>query len=153
VTSSAGLRERKKQRTLEEAARVVRGRPAGQPPLDALRSHFLRQVAAGDPAAGVSGDERVLAFTRLVVGTPSLLMRYTDKQLQTQDSLTAALAEVPGTDDLTAALAAAQIVAVQRILTSRNFGRVLDGADLARVRATATAEAVQAFGLLERGLA
>jgi AcrR family transcriptional regulator len=136
----------------DESARVVASRPAGQAPLAALRAHFLGQIAAGDPAVGVSGDERVVTYTRLVVGTPSLLLRYTDRQLQSQESLARALAEVPGTTEITAEAAAAQIVGVQRALGGRNLDRILGGADPAEVRATAAAEAGEAFDLLEQGL-
>jgi hypothetical protein len=94
----------------------------------------------------------VVTYTRLVVGTPSLLLRYTDRQLQSQESLARALAEVPGTTEITAEAAAAQIVGVQRALGGRSLDRILGGADPAEVRATAAAEAAEAFDLLEQGL-
>ena len=136
----------------DEAARVVRSRSPGESPLTALRRHFLDRIAAADPAVGVNGDKRILEFTRLVVETPSLMLRFTDLQLRAQHSLTTALAEIPGTDELTAAVAAAQIVGVQRTLIARNLTRILQGADQVQLRVTAAAEAEQAFHLLEQGL-
>jgi AcrR family transcriptional regulator len=137
----------------EEAAAVVRTRPGEESPLGALRRHFLEQVTVGDPAVGANSEDRVLAFTRLVVETPSLMLRYTDQQLRAQHALTAALVEIPETDELTAAVAAAQIINVQRTLTGRNLARTLDGAAPTLVRRTGIAEANAAFDLLERGLA
>jgi len=136
----------------DEAARVVRSRSPGESPLTALRRHFLDRIAAADPAVGVNGDKRILEFTRLVVETPSLMLRFTDLHLRAQHSLTTALAEIPGTDELTAAVAAAQIVGVQRTLIARNLTRILQGADQVQLRVTAAAEAEQAFHLLEQGL-
>jgi AcrR family transcriptional regulator len=136
----------------DEAARVVRSRPVDESPLTALRRHFLDRIAAADPAVGVNGDKRILEFTRLVIETPSLMLRFTDQQLRAQHSLTAALAEVSGTDELTAVVAASQIVNVQRTLTTRNLTCILQGADQVKLRVTAAAEAERAFQLLERGL-
>ncbi|EFH31366.1 oxidoreductase [Streptomyces pristinaespiralis ATCC 25486] len=59
----------------DEAARVVAARPAGVPPLDALHRHFLDGLARRDPVTGLNDEEGVLAFHRLLYGTPSLVAR------------------------------------------------------------------------------
>src|SRR5690606_15324625 len=58
-----------------EAGRVVARRPAGSSPLEALRCHFLDGLARRDPVTGLNDDAEVLAFHRLLYGTPSLLAR------------------------------------------------------------------------------
>jgi AcrR family transcriptional regulator len=55
----------------DEAARVVAARPPGIPPLDALQRHFLDGLERSDPVTGLNDDEGVLAYLRLLYGTPS----------------------------------------------------------------------------------
>ncbi|MCF3964534.1 TetR family transcriptional regulator, partial [Streptomyces fuscigenes] len=57
-----------------------------------------------------------------------------------------------GGDPLAAALAAAQIVAVQRVLALENWRRVADGESAEAVRPDAVVAARAAFGQLRDGL-
>ncbi|WP_434591524.1 TetR family transcriptional regulator [Streptomyces sp. A5-4] len=134
----------------DEAARVVSGRPAGLSPLDALHRHFLAGLERRDPVSGLSDEPAVLAFHRLLYGTPSLVARLLAYVTRSEEALTAALG---GPDRLGARLAAGQIVAVQRILAEENWRRIEAGEDADAVLPGAVAAADLAFGQLRTGLA
>ncbi|MFF7950411.1 TetR family transcriptional regulator [Streptomyces griseorubiginosus] len=129
----------------DEAARVVR--ESGEAPLVALRRHFLEGLERGDPVTGLSDHPQVLAFHRLLYGTPSLVARAYG-HIERQE---AALAEVLG-GDLDARLAAGQIVAVRRVLALENWRRIAEGEPIEAVRLDAVASAERAFGVLAGGL-
>lgn len=131
----------------DEAARVVTGAGEGVSPLGALRRNFLDGLDRRDPVTGLNDHPEVLAYHRLLYGTPSLATRMYAHQERSE----AALAEVLG-GDLAARLAAAQIVVVQRVLALENWRRIADGERLEDVREDAVAAAERAFGLLEKGL-
>ncbi len=126
-----------------EAARVAAEGPA---PLDALRRHFLAGLERGDPVTGLSDDPDVLAFHRLLYGTPALTARLHTQLERSED----ALARVLG-GDLDARLAAGQIVAVQRVLALENWRRIAAGERVEDVRGDAVAAAERAFGRLAAG--
>ncbi|MEV0225784.1 TetR/AcrR family transcriptional regulator [Streptomyces sp. NPDC050704] len=130
-----------------EAARVVGGRPAGQSVVEALRRHFLAGIERCDPVTGLNDRPDVLAFHRLLYGTPSLVARLYGYLERSE----AALAEALG-GDLEARLAAGQIVAVQRILALENWRRIAEGERVAEVRRDAVAAAERAFARLGDGL-
>ncbi|MFI9587168.1 TetR/AcrR family transcriptional regulator [Streptomyces sp. NPDC052236] len=135
----------------DEAARVVAARPAGVSPLDALYRHFLDGLERRDPVTGLNDDERVLAYHRLLYGTPSLVARLYAYQGRSERALATALAAAPG-GGLGARLAAGQIVAVQRILAEENWRRIAAGESAARVRPDAVAAAELAFAQLRGGI-
>ncbi|MET9731414.1 TetR family transcriptional regulator [Streptomyces sp. NPDC006458] len=128
-----------------EAARVAASEPAA--PLAALRRHFLDCLTRFDPVTGLSDHPQVLAFHRLLYGTPSLVARAYGHLERSE----AVLAEALG-GDLDARLAAGQIIAVQRVLALDNWRRIADGARAADLLPEAVAAAERAFGRLERGL-
>ncbi|MFJ3442953.1 TetR family transcriptional regulator [Streptomyces sp. NPDC086081] len=129
-----------------EAARVVA--ESAEPPVQALRRHFLAGLERCDPVTGLNDDPQVLAFHALLYGTPSLVARAHTHQERSE----AALAEVLG-DDLDARLAAGQIMAVLRVLALENWRRIAAGERVAQVRPDAVAAAERAFGRLAAGLA
>ncbi|WP_028814624.1 TetR/AcrR family transcriptional regulator [Streptomyces flavidovirens] len=135
----------------DEAARVVTaGRAEGLSPLDALHRHFLAGLGRREPVTGLSDDADVLAFHRLLYGTPSLVARLHAYVRRSEQALAAAL---DGPDDLVAArLAAGQIVAVQRILAEENWRRIEAGERAEDVLPGAVAAAALAFGQLRAGL-
>lgn len=136
-----------------EAARVVQQRPAHQPPLDALHQHFVEGLARRDPVTGLNDHPEVLAFHNLVFTTPSLATRVTEYTARDEDALAEALVQGPSTpDQLTARLAAAQIITVQRILARENWRRLADGETATEVYDAAKAAADNAFQLLATGL-
>ncbi|MEV0184908.1 TetR/AcrR family transcriptional regulator [Streptomyces sp. NPDC050625] len=125
----------------EEAARVVAGRSR---PVDALRRHFLDALERCDPITGLNDDPGVLAFHSLLYGTPSLVARLYEYQERSEEALAEALG-----GGLDARLAAAQIIAVRRILAQENWRRVAAGEGVEQVRGDAVAAAERAFGRLE----
>ncbi|HZG06589.1 MAG TPA: TetR family transcriptional regulator [Streptomyces sp.] len=133
----------------DEAGRVVAERPAGVSPLDALHRHFLDGLERRDPVTGLNDDPRVLAFHRLLYGTPSLVARLYAYLNRSEEALAAALG---GPDEIGARLAAGQIVAVQRILALENWRRIDAGASADEVRPDAVAAADRAFAQLREGL-
>jgi hypothetical protein len=124
---------------------VVAG--AQEPPVEALRRHFLEGLEREDPVTGLNGHPGVLAFHALLYGTPSLVARAHTHQERSE----AALAEVLG-GDLDARLAAGQIMAVLRVLALENWRRIAAGERVADVRPDAVAAAERAFGWLAAGL-
>ncbi|MFG2948890.1 TetR family transcriptional regulator [Streptomyces adustus] len=128
----------------DEAARVVTEGPA---PLAALRRHFLDGLERCDPITGLNDHPAVLAFHRLLYGTPALVARLYPYLERSEAALAGALG-----GGLQARLAAGQIIAVQRILAQDNWRRVAEGEPLARVRPDAVAAAGQAFDALAAGL-
>lgn len=130
-----------------EAGRVVRQRPAGLPPLTALHQHLHERLAARDAVTGLNDSPEVVAFYRLVFNTPSLaaqLLRYT---LDNEEALAAELG-----GDVTAQLAAAQIVAVHRVLAELNWRKIVDGRSSDDVYPEAVADVDRAFALLATGI-
>ncbi len=75
----------------DEAARVVAaGRADGLSPLDALHRHFLDGLGRRDPVTGLCDDADVLAFHRLLYGTPSLVARLHAYVKRSEEALAAA---------------------------------------------------------------
>ncbi|GAA2293522.1 TetR/AcrR family transcriptional regulator [Streptomyces kunmingensis] len=132
----------------DEAARVVAGRPAGEAPLEALRRHFLAGLERRDPVTGLCDHPAILAYQRLLYGTPSLVARLYGYQ----EASERALAEALGGPDAEARLAAGQIVAVQRILAEENVRRIRDGEAADAIEADAVRAAELGFGQLAGGL-
>lgn len=137
-----------------EAARVVRQRPENQAPLAALREHFLDGLARREPVTGLNDHPEVLAFHNMVFSTPSLAARLNEYTARDEEALADALTQTAHTPDgLTARLAAAQIIAVQRVLARENWRRLVAGETAAALYGPAKASADNAFRLLASGLA
>ncbi|MFF0780662.1 TetR family transcriptional regulator [Streptomyces sp. NPDC003720] len=128
-----------------EAARVVAG---AAEPLESLRRNFLDGLERCDPVTGLNDHPAVLAFHRLLYGTPALAARLYGHLERSE----AALAEALG-GGLDAKLAAGQITAVQRILALENWRRIAAGEGVQEVRPDAVRAAERAFGRLAAGLA
>jgi AcrR family transcriptional regulator len=123
-----------------EAARVVRDRQPGDSPVTALHRHFRAGLDRYDPVTGLNDHPEVVAFHRLVFGTPSLAGRLTRYLLEDEEALAAAL----GTG-IEARLRAAQVLAVQRVLARANWQKVADGRTAREVHPEAVADADLAF--------
>ena len=74
-----------------EAARVVRDRQPGVPPVTALHGHFRAGLDRYEPVTGLNDHPEVVAFHRLVFTTPSLAGRLTQYMLDDEEALAAAL--------------------------------------------------------------
>ncbi|MEU6660403.1 TetR/AcrR family transcriptional regulator [Streptomyces sp. NPDC046821] len=131
----------------DEAARVVSGRDDGVTPLAALRAHFFDGLARRDPVTGLNDHPAVLAFHRLLYGTPSLVAGMYGFQQRSE----AALAEALG-EGVAARVSAGQIVAVQRILAMENWRRIAAGESADAVAPDAAEAAELGFRQLERGI-
>ncbi|MGW1602167.1 TetR family transcriptional regulator [Streptomyces eurythermus] len=127
-----------------EAARVVAG---AADPVAALGRHFVAGLDRRDPVTGLNDHPEVLAFHRLLYGTPSLVARAYAHQERSE----AALAEALG-GDLDARLAAGQIIAVQRVLALENWRRIAAGEPVDRVAPEAVRAAERAFARLAEAL-
>jgi AcrR family transcriptional regulator len=140
----------------DEAARVVAaGRRAGTAPLDALYAHLLDGLARRDPVTGLCDHPAVLAYLRLLYGTPALVGRLHAYRVRSEEALADALAAdgARGVDGLAARLATGQIVTVLRVLAEENTARIAAGETADAVAADAVAAAGLAFRALREGLA
>jgi AcrR family transcriptional regulator len=135
-----------------ETARVVRSREPGTAPLTALREHFLRGLRDRDPVTGLNDHPQVRKLYRLILDTPALVARMDRFKSGAERALAQALRETAGVSDLTARLAAVQIVAVHWELAKDNAERLARGEDADARHAGAVADAEHAFSLLENGL-
>ncbi|QNS05013.1 TetR/AcrR family transcriptional regulator [Streptomyces xanthii] len=135
----------------DEAARVVAGRADGESVVGALRRHFLDGVARRDPVTGVCDHPAVLAYLRLLYGTPALVARLSGYQERSELALAEALVR-EGWGGVEARLAAGQVVAVQRILAQENVRRVVGGESADDVAEGAVRAAEVGFRQLERGV-
>jgi AcrR family transcriptional regulator len=153
-----------------EAARVVETRGTGVEPVDALHRHFVDGLASRNPVTGLNDVPEVLAYHRLVFETPALAARVVgfaaDDEAALAAALAAAEAEAPGRPAsgrpvvtsggtapavppaLAAALRAAQIVAVQRVLARDNWRQLIAGRTADDLYPDAVAAADHGFGSL-----
>ncbi|MFD3997024.1 TetR/AcrR family transcriptional regulator [Streptomyces sp. NPDC058583] len=137
----------------DESARVVaEGRRAGAAPLDALSAHLLDGLARRDPVTGLCDHPSVLAYLRLLYGTPALVGRLHAYRVRSEEALAGALAAGSEGDPLLARLAAGQIVTVLRVLAEENTARIAAGETADEVEADAVAAAGLAFRALREGL-
>ncbi|MFJ1544866.1 TetR/AcrR family transcriptional regulator [Streptomyces sp. NPDC088246] len=131
----------------DEAARVVAARADTESPLGALRRHFLDGLERRDPVTGLCDAPQVLAFMRLLYGTPSLVARMYAYQGRSEAALARALG-----DRVRDRLAAGQIIAVQRILGLENWRRIDAGESADEAYGGAVEAAELAFVQLRSGL-
>lgn len=138
-----------------EAARVVRGRNPGEPPLAALHRSFQAGLDRRDPVTGLCDHPEVLAFHRLVFETPSLASRLVEFSAGDTAALTEALREATTDrpESMRPRLLATQIIAVRQTLARENWARLAAGRSANDVHPQATADAADAFILLNRGAA
>ncbi|MEU0285970.1 TetR/AcrR family transcriptional regulator [Streptomyces sp. NPDC052492] len=126
-----------------EAARVVRDRAPGEEPMTALHRHFRAGLDRRDPVTGLNDHPEVVAFHRLVFGTPSLAGRLARYRLEDEEALADALGE-----GIEARLRAAQALAVLQVLARANWQRIAGGRTAGDVHPEAVADADLAFGRL-----
>ncbi|MFB9834052.1 TetR family transcriptional regulator [Actinoallomurus acaciae] len=135
-----------------ESARVVRARPAHLTPLAALREHFLDGLRRRDPFSGLNDRPDIRALFRMILGTPALIVRLERFRSTGERTLAEALRETADTPDLTARLAATQIVAVHWTLALDNATYLASGETADERYAGAVSDAEHGFALLENGL-
>ncbi|MEU7860573.1 TetR/AcrR family transcriptional regulator [Nonomuraea sp. NPDC049141] len=132
-------------------ARAVTARRPGESALAALRRAFADAVAAQDPVAGFSGQE----FARMIADSPTLTACLRGLHDQREHHLAQVLADVTAaqSDDIAVQTAAALLGTVHRVLFHRIQTLTLAGQPNDQIARTIAAEAIQAFDLLEPGLA
>ncbi|MGY1439885.1 TetR/AcrR family transcriptional regulator [Streptomyces reniochalinae] len=135
-----------------EAARIVRARPAGQDPLEALRDAQLASLEQRDPNTGLNDTPETRAFFQMILDTESLAARLTRYASRGVDALAEALREA-GADPLTARLTAAQVLAVQHELAFLNHACLMDGSSADDRYREAVSATERAFDLLRHGTA
>ncbi|WP_073255190.1 TetR family transcriptional regulator [Cryptosporangium aurantiacum] len=129
-----------------ESARVVRERAEGVGPVEALHRHFLDGLARRDPVTGLNDVPEVLAYHRLVFETPALVARVAAFAEADEAALATALEDTES--PLVAAVRAAQILAVRRVLARENWRQLMAGRSADELYPDAVAAADQAFGFL-----
>ncbi len=129
---------------LGEAAGVVRERKGGISPVTALHRHFRSGLDNYEPVTGLNDHPEVVKFHRLVFETPSLAAGTSQYMLEDE----ALLADALGSD-LSARLLAAQIMAVQRVLSRSNWLRIAEGRKARSIHAVAVKEADLAYAQLK----
>jgi AcrR family transcriptional regulator len=134
-----------------ESARVVRDREPGVPPVTALHRHFRAGLDRYEPVTGLNDHPEVVAFHRLVFGTPSLAGRLTQYMLDDEEALAGALGAGTHGVGIEARLRAAQVLAVQRVLARTNWQKIAGGRTARDVHPEAVADADQAFAQLRSG--
>ncbi|MFF3014494.1 TetR/AcrR family transcriptional regulator [Streptomyces sp. NPDC057939] len=135
----------------DEAARVVRERPAGRSPVGAIRDHFVAALAERDPITGLCDHPNVLAFQGLLYSTAGLKSRLTQYTAREVELLAEAL-EAESVAPLTARLAAMNLVAVRQELGRENWSRIAAGRSADELYPDAVADAERAFTMLADGL-
>ena len=135
---------------IEEYAKVVRSRAAGEPVVAALRRHWLDRLAAHDPITGLNDSPGIAGLQRLILQTPSLMPRLYMFVHRSEEALVEALARE--TDPLTARLAAGQITSAQGVLMMHNLTELLSGRPIDEVHREAADNARRAYGVLEHGI-
>ncbi|MFC1406474.1 MULTISPECIES: TetR/AcrR family transcriptional regulator [Streptacidiphilus] len=135
-----------------ELARVVRARRPGTTPLTAVREHFLAGLRERDPITGLNDHPQVLRLTRMILDAPTLVARMDRFKAAAERALAQALQETADTPELTARLAAVQIVGVRWTLAQDNADHLARGESADSRSAGAVADAEQGFALLENGL-
>ncbi|WP_329284594.1 TetR/AcrR family transcriptional regulator [Streptomyces sp. NBC_01455] len=135
-----------------EIARVVRGRPPHTAPLTALCEHFVQGLRERDPITGLNDHPQVRRVHRMILDAPSLVARMERFKTGSERALAQALRETADTSELTARLAAVQIVAVHWTLAQDNAERLAHGESADARHPGAVADADHAFALLENGL-
>lgn len=135
-----------------EIARVVRARPPRTGPLAAVREHFLAGLRDRDPFTGLNDHPQVRRVHRMILDAPSLVARMERFKTGAERALAQALRETAAVPDLTARLAAAEIVAVHWALAQDNADRLAGGEPADERYAGAVADAEHGFALLENGL-
>lgn len=136
-----------------EPARVVRGRGPDEAPLAALRRHREARLRARDPITGLCDSPHIVAFYRMVMGSPSLAAALVGFVRRGEVALAAALHEaVPDAGPFAARLAAVQVIGVQQALGDAVQARIAAGASADDLAETALAETELAFSQLGGGL-
>ncbi|MEU4423449.1 TetR/AcrR family transcriptional regulator [Actinoplanes sp. NPDC024001] len=131
-------------------AAAVRDRAVGESALAAVRRSLLIAIAAHDPVIGFSGP----AFARMIAASSALTARVREFHDQRERALARALAEETGAAPgaIGPRVAAVQLGGVLRLLFDEILWRTLDGHPDEEIARVVSAQAREAFTLLEPAL-
>ncbi|MEV7612108.1 TetR family transcriptional regulator [Streptomyces sp. NPDC089799] len=137
----------------DEAARIVRARPEGVGPVEALHRHFIGALRERDPITGLNDHPDVVAFQQLLYSSPGLSARIAHYTAREVELLAEALESGAGYETPFAArLAALCLVTARHELGKENWRRIAAGRSADECHADAVADADRAFGMLAGGL-
>jgi AcrR family transcriptional regulator len=134
---------------LAELVSVVRSRPAGTSPGEALRRHQHELLAAGHPLSGaIAGGP---GFWWVLTSSPALMARWYEQEREIAEALAEVLTEETGEAFRSRMVAGLLTTAITTVF-AHAMGRVLEGEDAALVRREQVAVIDQAFDLVEHGV-
>ncbi|MFE6869797.1 TetR/AcrR family transcriptional regulator [Kitasatospora sp. NPDC057692] len=138
---------------VDRLARVVRERPTGASPVDAVRAELLAGLDAGEPTYGL--DPQAAAFWRTVGDSPALRARLLDLGERAEEALAAALAEEAGlpADAALPRVVAGALAGAHRAALAEVRRGVVAGEPVDAVRTRVVAAVTAGFDLLAAGLA
>ncbi|MCX4685333.1 TetR/AcrR family transcriptional regulator [Kitasatospora purpeofusca] len=142
----------RQEEVVARLALVVRERPPGASPADAVRAELLAGLDEAEPTYGL--DPRAAAFWRTVEDSPALRARLLELGERAEEALACTLAEEAGTapgDPLPRLVAGALAGAHRAALAEVRRGMVA-GEPVDAVRARVVTAVTAAFGLLAAGL-
>ncbi|WP_329005338.1 TetR/AcrR family transcriptional regulator [Kribbella sp. NBC_00709] len=135
---------------VSHAARAISARAQGQSALAALRDAYFAALERQDASVGLAGE----GFVEMITGSPALLARLREIDEQREAAIADTLAAETGepVDDITVAIAAAQLAAVHRVLFRKAMRLTLDGVPRAVAQSVLSAMAARAFDQLQPSL-
>jgi AcrR family transcriptional regulator len=134
---------------LEELTSVVRTRPAGMSPCEALRRHQHSLVASGHPLSGaIAGGP---GFWWVLTSSPALMARWYEQEREVAAAFASVLAEETGEEFRSRMVAALLTTAIATVF-EHAMGRIVAGEDAEVVRQAQAAVIDQAFDLVEHGV-
>ncbi|WP_425954081.1 TetR/AcrR family transcriptional regulator [Xylanimonas sp. McL0601] len=127
---------------------AIENRPDGTGTIDAIESFLLAQPAV---APDTAARERLLAITRMITDSPSLLAREGVSYTAAAAALSAVLARTTAIGD-DAAAAAQAILGIQRSLVDRTRELVLAGIDAETLNRDVAERTRSGYAMLRNGL-
>ena len=134
---------------LAELTAVVRSRPAGVSPCEALRRHQHELLATGHPLSGaIAGGP---GFWWVLTSSPALMARWYEQEREIADAFTEVFTEETG-DAFRSRMAAGLLTTAITTVFAHAMSRILAGDAVETVRREQAGFIDQAFDLAERGV-
>jgi AcrR family transcriptional regulator len=135
---------------VSHAAEAIAARERGESALAALHRAYFAALNSRAALVGLAGE----GFVKMITGSPALLARLREIDEQREGAIADTLAAETGTpaDDITLAVAAAQLAAVHRVLFRQALRMTLEGRTRAETIDELSGMARRAFEQLEPSL-
>jgi AcrR family transcriptional regulator len=134
---------------IADLRQAIGGAGPGESLVTVMRRYHHELLAARNPLSGIA--ENASAFWQVVLDSPALMTRLHEQSHEIQDAVTVALAERTG-EHARSRLAAGLLAATVTSVFDIALRRLLDGADVERVRREQAGVIDEAFDLLEHGI-